>query len=411
MNIIIVGCGKVGSAIADQICKEKHNVTVIDEKASVIEDITNRLDVMGLVGNGATISVLKEAGIESAHLLIAVTNQDELNILCCMFARKASKCKTIARVRNPQYKDDITYLKDELGLSMIINPEYDAAMEMARILRFPSANKIDTFAKGRVELLNFTVAEGSNIENKTLIDIAKMVKVPILISAVEREGQVHIPGGSFIIRANDVVRFIAQPSQAREFFTKIGVDTHQVKNTIIAGGGKTAFYLAKLLDGSGIKVCIIEKDRNRCEELSAKLPHVSIICADATDQDVLKEEGIASIESFVALTKMDEGNIFLSLYAKQFSNAKVITKINHISNNDIVKNFNLGSIITPKNITADIVLSHVRAMQNGIGSNVETVYRIVENKVEALEFKITKDSKITGIPIEELKIKKNILIG
>lgn len=411
MNILIVGAGKVGFTIAEQLCREKHNVTIIDTNAQVVEDVTKRIDVMGVVGNGATYSVLKEAGVDSAELLIAVTNQDELNLLCCMFARKAGNCKTIARVRNPQYRSDVQYIKDELGLSLVLNPEYDASLEISRILRFPSANRIDTFAKGRVELLKFTVEEGSVIENKTIIDIAKYTKTQVLICAVERGDQVFIPNGAFIIRQGDVVRFIGQPAEAREFFNKINIDTHQVKSVMIAGGGRTAYYLAERMIALGASVKIIERDRARCEELSEKLPKASIICADATNQEILQEEGISSVESFVATTAIDEGNIFLSLYAKQFSKAKIITKINHIDTNDIVKNFNLGSIITPKNITSDLVLSYVRARNNSKGSNVETLYRIVENKVEALEFKITGESPIIGVPLENLKLKKNMLIG
>lgn len=411
MKITIVGCGKTGSNIAERLSNEKHDVTVIDSNPDKINDITNRLDVMGIVGNGASYKVLKEAGADESDLIVAATNQDEINLLCCLFARQAAHCSTIARVRNPQYRDEISFIKEELGLSLTINPDYDAAQEIARVLRFPSATKIDTFAKGRVELIRVRVDEFSAIANKTLIDIAKMTKASVLIGLVERGEDVIIPNGRFEVRAGDTIGVLATPQSARQFFNKIGYDTHQVKDCIIIGGGRMGYYLASSLINSGVAVKIVDRDRKKCEELSVSLPKASIIFGDATDESIMMEEGITSAESVVSLTDMDEGNIFLSLYAKKVSKAKVVTKINHLDLNDIVKNFNLGSIITPKNISADMVVSYVRARQNTIGSNVETLYRLVENKVEALEFKINAGSPVIGIPIQELQLKENLLIG
>lgn len=412
MNIIIVGCGKVGKILAEQLCIEKHNVTVIDTKADIVERVTNQFDVMGLVANGATYSVLKEAGVSDADLFIAVTDSDEVNLLCCLIARKAAgHCKTIARVRNPQYRDEVNYIKEELGLSVILNPDYDAALEMWRILRFPSANKIDTFAKGKVELLKFEVNEGSVLENKTLIDVSNITKAQVLISAVQRDKEVIIPNGRFVLKAGDKINFLAKPSEAKDFFKRINVETHQVKSVMIVGGGRTAYYLANMLISSGISVKIIENDEKRCEELSEKLPKASIICADGSSQDVLREEGIESTEGFVALTGIDESNIFLSLFAKKYSKTKVLTKVNRMERNDIMETFELESIITPKNISSDMVVSYARARQNSIGSNVETLYKLLDGKVEALEFKVSKDSPITGKPLSQLKLKDNLLIG
>lgn len=411
MRIIIVGCGKVGRTITEQLSQEGHDVAVIDTDSVVIHDVTNNFDVMGVVGNGASYTVQTEAGIEEADLLIAVTASDELNLLCCLFARKAGNCCTIARVRNPMYNNEINFIKGELGLSMVINPEYAAATEIARLLRFPSAIKIDTFAKGRVELMKFIISEGSILHNCSLMDVARKIKSDILVCAVERKDEVVIPNGSFVLKENDMISIVASPTHARDFFKEIGVETHQVKNTMIVGGGTIAYYLAVQLLNMGIHVKIVEKDRQRCEQLSELLPEAVIINGDATNQDVLVEEGIAHCESFISLTGIDEGNIFLSLFAKSASKAKIITKVNRISFDEIINTFNLGSLIYPKFITSEYIIQYVRAMQNSIGSNIETLYRIIENKVEALEFLINEDAPVVDVQLEELPIKDNILIA
>lgn len=413
MKIIVVGCGKVGRTITEQLSKENHDLTVVDKDSNVIHDITNNCDVMGVVGDGVSYSILKEAGVDEADIMIAVTESDELNLLCCLFAKKAGNCSTIARVRNPLYSKEISFIKQELGLSMIINPEYAAATEIARIMRFPSAIEIDTFAKGRVELMKFIVNESSDLHDMSIVQLSKKYHADVLVCAVERNGDVVIPNGSFVLQKGDILSIIASPTEARDFFKEIGVETHQVKNTIIVGGGTIAYYLAKQLIDMGIHVKIIEKDYARCEHLSELLPSAVIIHGDATNQDILFEEGISHIESFVSLTGIDEGNIFLSLFAQQASksNAKIITKINRISFDEIINNFHLGSLIYPKFITAEYILQYVRAMQNSMGSNVETLYRIIEDKAEALEFHIDDESRITGTPIQDLPLKKNILIA
>lgn len=411
MKIIIVGCGKVGTSITKQLSLENHDITVIDTDPEAINDITNECDVMGVVGNGASYSVQMEAGIENTDLLIAVTHSDELNLLCCLMGKKAGNANTIARVRDPLYSREMAYIKEELGLSMTINPEMAAAMEIARLLRFPSANKIDTFAKGRVEILNFVISETSCLRDKTLIDVAKNIKIDVLICAVQRGDDVFIPNGQFILREMDKVSIVASTDNAKEFFNKIGYDTHQVKDTMIVGGGTIGYYLAEQLLKVGISVKIIEHDHKRCEELSELLPKATIIYGDATNQDVLLEEGISRCDSFVSLTGIDEGNIFLSLFAQNCSKGKVITKINRINFDDIISTFNLGSMIYPKKITAEYIVRYVRAMQNSEGSNVESLYQLIENKVEALEFVIHKASNITGVPLQELSLKRNLLIG
>ena len=411
MRIIIVGCGKIGLSIIKQLVIEKHDITVIDKNQEVINDITNNYDVMGLVGNGASYSVQKDAGVDRTDLLIAVTGSDEINLLCCLFAKKAGNCNTIARVRDPLYSKEIQYIKDELGLSMIINPEYAAAVEISRLLRFPSADKIDTFAKGRVELLNLVITEDSPFVNKTLIEVAKRVLSDILICTVERGDDIFIPNGAFILRANDKITIVASAVNSREFFTKIGYDTHQVKDTMIIGGGTMTYYLAEILLKMGIKVKIVEVNREKCETLSENLPRATIINGDATNQEILIEEGINGCDSFVSLTGIDETNIILSLFAKTRTQGKIVTKIDRISFDDIINTFNVGSLIYPDKIAADYIVSYVRAMQNSIGSNVETLIKLNGGRVEALEFKILKGSPVIGIPLMELNLKRDILIG
>lgn len=412
MRVIIAGCGKVGITIVERLVREGHDVAVIDTDSKVISDVTDNFDVMGVVGNGASYSTLKEAGIEDANLLIAVTDSDEQNLLCCLFAKKAGGCNTIARVRNPVYSGEIGYIKEELGLSMTINPEYAAATEISRLLRFPSAIKIDTFARGRVELLQFVIPEGSVLSDTAIENLPQTVRVGVLICAVEREGEVVIPNGQYTLRAGDTISIVASPNHARNFFSRIGIDIHRVRNAMLVGGGTIAYYLSRQLLSYGIEVKIIEKDRDRCEQLADLLPQAVIINGDATDHDLLMEEGIEKADSFVTLTGIDEENIFLSMFAQQHNaGAKLITKTNRIAIDDIVSKFHLGSMIHPKNITAEYILRFVRAMQNTIGSNVETLYNIVENKAEALEFTIHADAPVVGIPLAELATKDNVLIA
>ncbi len=316
MNIIIAGCGKVGGTLAEQLSREGHDITVIDETSDVVQHVANAADVIGIVGNGASYSIQKEAGIEKADLLIAVTNADEVNLLCCLIAKKAGGCQTIARVRNPVYHQEIRHIKEELGLSLVINPEWAAAMEMARLLRFPKAIDIDTFARGRIELLRFRMEEDSPLCDRKIRDISELSRCEVLICVVERGKQVLIPDGEFELKKNDTISIVASPVNASRFFKLIGIQTNQVKNTMIIGGGKLAFYLAKRLQEMGIKVKIIEKDQKYCEKLCDLLPKAIIIHGDGTDQELLAEEGLAETEGFVALTNMDEENVMLSLYAK-----------------------------------------------------------------------------------------------
>ncbi len=410
MKIVIVGCGNVGTALAEQLSKEGHSITVVDEKEELVNSLSNTYDIMGFAGNGAVYSVQQEAGIREADLLIAVTGQDELNLLCCLIARKAGGCHTIARVRNPMYYKESAYLKEELGLSLVINPEFAVATEIARLLKFPSALKIDSFAKGRVELVKYRIGEQSVLCDMQLKDVGSRFKSDVLICVVERGENVYIPDGNFQLKAGDALTFAAASSKIAAFFKKIGVPTARVKDTMIVGGGETSYYLASQLADMGIKVKIIDKSRARCEELSELLPEAMIICGDGTERAVLMEEGLALAESFVSMTNFDEENIMLSLFAKSLSQAKVITRVHRISYDEIIDSMDLGSIVYPRNITAETIIKYVRAMHNSIGSNIETLYRLNDNRVEALEFLIREDCPLVGIPLQELKLKKNILV-
>ncbi len=411
MNIIIIGCGKVGISLAEQLSDENHNITLIDSSVETLQNVSDDLDAMRIHGNGASISTLMEAGLEEAEILIAVTGSDELNLLCCLLAKKRGNCNTIARVRNPLYSKELNFIKESIGLSMIINPELAAATEIARILRFPSAIRIDTFAKGRVELLKFKLKPEVPLNGLRISDIMNQYRCDILFCGVERENQVFIPDGNFTLQNGDLISLIATPKNAAEFFRKIGLKTNQVKNAMIVGGGAIAYYLAKQLLDMKIRVRIIELNKIRCETLSELLPEVTIVNGDGTNKELLMQEGLLHAESFITLTNLDEENILLSLYAKQMSDIKLVTKVNRIAYTEILDHLDLGSVIYPKYITAEYILQYVRAMQNSIGSNVETLYQILDNRAEALEFAVHEENAVTGIPLAKLSLKKNLLIG
>jgi len=411
LNIIIVGCGKVGITLVEELSQEGHAITIVDKDYQNVQTIANMYDVMGICGNGASYSVLKEAGIEGTDLIIAVTDSDELNLLCCTVAKRVGNCAAIARVRNPEYNKEIGYLRDKLGLAMIINPEYEAAVEAARILYLPSALEVNTFAHGQAELIKFKIPEGNILDGMTIKDIGQHIDTKVLICAVERNGEVYIPNGNFTLVAGDVTSFVSSRKKVKEFLVTIGFNTNKVKDTMIIGGGKSTYYLAKRLIRNGISVKIIESDRTRCEELSKLLPKAIIINGDGTDEDLLKEEGIEYVESFVPLTGIDEENILLTLFARQVSGAKVITKINRINFRDVINTLDLGSVIYPKYITAEAIIAYVRAKNASKDSNIETLYHMFDHRVEAIEFRVDDESGVTDIPFKDLHLKKNLLVS
>ena len=352
-----------------------------------------------------------EAGIEETDLIIAVTDSDELNLLCCTVAKRVGKCAAIARVRTPDYSEETGYLREQLGLALIINPELEAAREVARILYLPTALEVNSFAHGQAELVKFKVPEGNLLNGLSLAYLGKNITNDILICAVERNGEVYMPNGDFVLHSGDVVSFVSERHIARDFLKQIGLATRQVKDTMIIGASKAAYYLAKELLNMGISVKIIEKEKENCESLSVKLPKAIIINGDGTDPDILKEEGIETVQSFIPLTGIDEENIMLTLYAKQVSKAKVVTKINRVNYKQVINNLDLGSLVYPKYITSEAIIAYVRAKKNSMGSNIETLYHMFDSRVEAIEFIVEENSKVSGVPIKDLKLKKDVLIS
>ena len=411
MKIIIAGIGKTGYKLSRLLSKEEnHEVTVIDISGDNIRHIVNECDIMGVVGDATDIDILKEAGVEGADLLISVAGNDEVNLLICLLARKAGDCKTIARVRKRQYISAANLFKDDLGLALAINPEYAAASEVARVLRFPSAIQIDTFAKGRIEILKFRIQDKSPVDGVKIYELVNKFGCDILVCGVERGDEAFIPGGSFTLETGDLVSIVATPSSAAQFFNAIGVKTNSVKNTLIIGGGDTAYYLAQRLQQAGISVKIIEQNLKRCEELCDLLPKASVINGDGTNTDLLMEEGISGYESVVTLTGIDEENIMLSLFARTVSDGKIVTKINRITYDNVIESLKLDTIVNPNDITAERIERFVRATANG-ADEIETMHLILDEKAEALEFKIKGTEKVCGRTLIELPIKENVLIA
>lgn len=411
LKIIIVGCGKVGATLTEQLSKEGHDITLIDKNPRALNALADLYDVMGIVGNGASYSIQMEAGIENADLLISVTNSDELNLLCCTVAKRVGDCAAIARVRTPDYYEEISYLREKLGLAMIINPEMEAAREMNKVLTLPTALEINTFAHGQAEMIKIKIPEGNIMHDHSISSLAKKISVNFLICAIERDEEVYIPSGDFVLQAGDSISFIATRANSRIFLKEIGFQTNQVHNVMIVGGGKSAYYLAKRLLASNIDVKIIEQDKETCEMLSVMLPDATIIHGDGSDEDLLTEEGIEQAEAFVPLTGIDEENIMLTMHAKQVSNAKVITKVNRIHFKKVINSLDLGSVIYPKYITAEAIIAYVRAKQASMDSNIETLYHLFDSQAEAIEFRIEKESAVTNITLADIKLKKNLLVA
>lgn len=411
MNIIIVGCGNVGTTLVEQLSGEGHDITIIDLNAKKIQMITDAYDVMGINGNGASYSVLKEAGIDKADLMIAVTESDELNLLCCTVAKRVGHCAAIARIRTPDYSKETQYLQEQLGLAMVINPEMETAKEIARILAMPNALEVNSFAHGQAEMIKISIPEGNRIAGMSLAEISKSLTVSALVCAVERKGEVYIPSGAFRLEAGDTLSFVAPRKNIRVFMDTFGFKSKKVHDTMIVGGSKAAYYLAQELIHAGVSVKIIEQNTERCETLSVLLPKAVIINADGTEESLLKEEGIENAESFVPLTGIDEVNIILTLYAKKKSAAKIVTKINRMNFRSVVNSMELGSVIYPRYITTEAIIAYVRAKSESRNSNIETLYHLFDHRVEAIEFEVEKESAVTGKPLKELKLKKEILIA
>ena len=412
LNIIIVGAGKVGFALADQLARDNHSVTVIDSLEEALHRASDALDAMCIKGNGASIPVLQEAKADSADVLVAATNMDEVNMVCCRIARNMGAKYTIARIRNPDYYSDMEDMKRQFGINMVINPENSTAVEISRLLRFPPAANIETFCRGRVELMGFRIQEGDFMAGQPLHALAdRLQKLAILFCAVEREGSVVIPNGSFVPQVNDRLFIIGRPDGIDQFFRLLGRNQVKVRSVFVVGGGRIALYLARLLLKMHMEVKVVERSEARCRLISETLPKCMVICGDGTDQELLESESLSSSDAFVALTDRDEDNLIISLYATQLGLPKVIAKSNRQNYAGIAHAVGLDSVISPKLITASEIIHVVRGMQNTQGSVMKSLYRIADNQAEATEFTVSRNTRHLGVPLRDLELKKGVLVA
>lgn len=411
MRIVIIGAGKVGRTLAAYLCEENFAVTVIDKKESVLNTLINELDIGAVCGDGAICEILTEAQIEKAYLVITTTDSDELNLLCCMTARKMGARHCIARVRNPQYTPQIPFMKNHLGLSMIVNPEYQTALELSKMLSFPSATKVESFARNRIDLVEIPVKSGSPLIGSSLFQSQRQIKIPFLVCVVERDGKTVIPTGDFVINENDNIHVTGSRATLRKFFKTLGVFKNPVKSALIIGGGKISYYLGTQLTETGVQVKIIENQQDRCVDLSERLPKASIIYGDGTDEQILLEEGIENVDACISLTGIDEENMIISMYAQNKNVRKVVTKINRPALSALSKSFGNDTIISTKTTTVNTILHYIRTKQNVKGNSIKTLRRFVDGKVEALEFFITVPEKWIGVPLKKLKIRNDTIIA
>ena len=412
MDITIVGCGKVGAALADVLSSE-HNVTIIDKKEVLVQSASNDFDVMGIVGNCLQTEVLTEANAHKANIFIAVTTSDEVNILSCLIAKRLGARHCIARVRSPEFDKQMVFMREELGISMMVNPDYNAANEIAKVLRYPEAINIESFAKGRVDLAEIRITDGSILDGVALSQLSRRMRLDVLICAVQRGDELTIPNGNFVLRSGDKIHMTASHSNMVKFFKSISAAYREkrVKSAVLIGGGRVAYHLAQQLIEMGVKVKIIEIDRDRCLELSDRLNKVDISCADGTDHDILEEERVYDADAVVTLTGIDEENILLSLLAKNNGVEKVVTKVNRMSLIQLSDTLSLDSIISPKTITVNQILQYVRAKQNSVGNSVTTLYRLVNDRLEAIEFVVRDKKDYVDVPLKKLKLRSGILIA
>ncbi len=412
MKILVAGCGKIGVSVISRLVDEGHDVTALDSSAAVIGGITNVYDVIGAVGNATDCETLAEAGVAEADLFIAMMHSDELNMLACFIARRMGARHTIARIRNPEYNDSsLDFMRRELGLSLAVNPEMLAARELYNMLKLPSALKVEKFAARNFEMIEIRLKPDSRLSGVSLSDLRNRFKAKILVCYVRRGEDVFIPSGNFVLQGEDRIGITASSAEIQRFLRELDMLKKQARSVMILGGSRISFYLAKMLGDIGIDVKIIEKNEEHCETLSGLLPRAIVICGDGTDQELLLEEGLAGSDAFVALTGGDEENILVSVFAAARGVSKVITKVNRESLEGLADQLGLESIISPKRTVADVVMRYVRARQNSRGSHIETLYKLADDKAEAMEFIVTADANCIGIPLKDLKIKQGILIA
>ena len=412
MKIIIVGVGKVGLALTKHLSRE-NKVTIIDQNPQLVDNIINIYDVMGVCGNGASYDVQKEAEADKADLLIATASSDEINILTCLVAKKLGIPHTIARIRNPEYEKQLRFMREELGLSMSINPEKATAREIARVLRLPAAMKLESFSKGRLELVEYRLPENSALHGMQLSDLYRNIRVRVLICAVSRRDETYIPSGDFVLQAGDKIYLTAAPHELEHFFRHLGVFRGRASSVMIVGASKLCYYLASQLIDMGMSVKIVDQNRQRCVEIEERLPKALVIVGDGTDSELLQEEGIGQIDAFVAITGLDEANILMSMSAaRQSRDCKVVAKINRRSLMELVSTEGMiDSVVSTGAVTTELILKYIRSMKNATGSQVKTLHRIVDEKVEALEFGIKENYSFVGVPLRDLRIKSGILVA
>lgn len=412
LKIIIVGCGKIGGTILESLTEEGHNVIAVDNDPEVIGELTNIYDVIGVCGNGTDCDVLDEAGVSDAEMFVAATSSDELNMLSCYLAKKMGAKHTIARIRNPEYNlKSLGFLRQQLDLSMAINPEMLAAKEMFNILKLPSAVKIETFSARNFEIIELILKESSALTGIKLMDLRNKFKAKFLICVVRRGNEVYIPDGNFVLYPGDKIGLTAEPSEIQKLMRALGIDKKQAKSVMILGGSRIAFYLSKMLIAAGNSVKIIERDEERCNEFSDSLDKAIVIHGDGAQQELLLEEGLDSIDAFVSLTGMDEENILISIFASTHGVPTVISKVNRNELADMASKLGLDCVISPKKIVTDVIVQYARALENSLGSNVETLYNIMDGKAEVLEFNVRSDFKQIGIKLKDMKLKSGILIA
>ena len=412
MRIILVGCGKVGVALISALVAEGHDVVVMDSKREVLDELTNQFDVMCLEGNGADCETLQEAGVDRTDLFIAVTGSDELNMLMCFLARRQGATHTIARIRNPQYNDkSLSFMRQQLDLSMVINPELLTAQELHHILKLPAASKVESFSRRNFEMVELRLREDSPLLGQKLMNLRERFRAKFLICVVQRGDEVIIPRGDFTLQAEDRIGLTADRTELWKLLKATGLAKRQARNVMLMGGSRVAFYLAKLLLASGSGVSLIDSDRAICHKFSDMLPGIVTYCGDGTQQELLQEAGIADKDAFVSLTGMDEENILVAYYAKSLKVSQVITKVNRDEMSRMAKQMGLESVISPKDVVVSVVLRYARALASSMGSSIENLYQLMDGKAEALEFIVKGEQSFTGIPLKQLRLKQNILIG
>ncbi len=409
MRIFVIGAGKIGQTIVRNASKEGHDLTVIDNNAKIVNQLIDSYDVMGIIGNGASLEIQKAAGVQGADLVIAVTSSDEINLLACLLAHKLGASDTIARVRNPQYSKQLQFMKDDLGLSMSINPEYEAAKAIARNLALPSALNVEYFANGKMELVEMRIEPHSALNGLTLSELSTKFKISLLVCAVVRGEEVIIPVGNFTLQENDKIYIAATKQNLFKFFQKTK-KIDKMHSILMVGGGRIAYYFCELTKKSKYHIKLIESKHETCKFLSENFSHIEIIEADGTDQATLESEGIENIDAFLALTGVDEENIIISMLAQKRKAKKIITKVNNSNLHSMMETIGMASVFSPQDIIANQILSYIRAKANKRGSNVKTLYKLVNQKVEALEFNVKTKGKYVGIPLKDLKLKPNLLI-